>query len=175
MASDQDHQQLQSLRTGPSEPSITKEEEFNLLVVLLATSEKGELKIRRRMAELLVDDLQGCGKVDLVRLMVKINFTAEKQVARIGVFNADVARTIAEVSMMPGGIMMTTTAYNYGGQREFEVVIPDLYSKQIQPISSMAPTFALYLNVSQGVTVSIISMVKVHGPRSIVRTQVFKD
>jgi len=149
----------------------TKDAEYNLMIDWQCQAEKSGVKqtlsIASPLLSLLKEDLVGCGPVTLVKLVIKYQFTAKLQSVYFGTYLADAAFTAEQAAGRPGGHRARSTDYNYGSDEEFEVKIPDLYSKQIQPPDNRAPNFCFYLKASASVEVNLHFYLKIHGPRTI--------
>jgi len=165
MSTDQVHDALKSLSQAPIEPVLQSEEEFNHVVYALLSVDKQETKGSALISEIVQAYLDGCGKVDVMQLQITAQFSADKQSFFCAVYNANGSRSVDELSLMRGGIGMTTTPYDYGTPRTFDITIPSTYSRQVQPVSSALPTFKLHVKASAGVKVMVGIFLRIHGPK----------
>jgi len=156
---------VQFLKETPSEPTIARDEPFNRVITYALKAGEGKnLSASISLANLTKDELSECGQVELVKMVLRFNATAGSQTFSAGVFSANGSKTPEQVSMLPGGFSITTTSFDFGAQREYEMVVPDMYSKQVQPASSMLPPFKIYVAAEKGVKVALHLYLKIHGP-----------
>jgi hypothetical protein len=109
--------------------------------------------------------LDGCGTVDLVSVALTIKFSDAKQTVKAGFKAVGSKMTLAGVSMKQNGVHISSTSYNYGDRRTFEMVPEDTLSTQIRPIPSDRPTIKFMISVGAGVTVQMDIRVRVIGMR----------
>jgi len=156
---------------GPAvsiEPSATPDLPYNLLLTGRLGKADTELASARTMTECFKSTLVGCGNVDLHSLIIKIQMTGDKQSAVVGVASANATFTADTVASFPGAFIHSSNAYNYGQLHVYNVIVPSLYSKQVQPASSLHMPFKLGVFASKGVNIYYEARLKHHGPRVVV-------
>jgi len=146
--------------SAPNDPSIATEHlETHLHSITLGSVRK----ISEPFSVLLKDKLVGCGQVDLVELSIKFVSNDAKQKLMAGYIAVGTPIAIEQASLQKGGIRHCTNTMNYGTMEEFAMVVPDVFSRQIQPVSSLLPTPQFMLEASDGASVCINIAYKVHG------------
>jgi len=104
------------------------------------------------------------GKVDIVSLELRFVTTAAAQKVTAGMSNANATLTENQVGMGLFGHCHVSNQFNMGIESSWKFVVPDIYSAQVQPASSMVPGFKFYLNASASVRLNLIIFLKFHGP-----------
>jgi len=159
--------QVAFLPQGPVEPSTTRTEAYNLLIIMGCKGGSEGLIFQKTLFELLSDQLEGCGKVDVHKIDVRATTTGANQKIQCGVFNANATMDSEMISQLPSGFGYVSNSYNYGTQQTHTVAIPDIYSRQIQPASATVPPLKFYLTASAKAIVSIHFYLIVSGPRIV--------
>jgi len=151
----------------PEEPNITKDQDYNLIVMLSPTSNATRTKIslKKPVCEIIPNQLAGCGKVDLVKLELTYMTSKKGEHINLGVANANVDLKARQVGMSEGGYSHVSNEFNYGEKRTVTIVVPDILTRQIQPASSMAMPLKLYLSANKDTRIMLHLFLKIHGPR----------
>jgi len=112
-----------------------------------------------------MDDLfRGMGRVDLDELVIKWNFTAEKQCVKIAIAHVQDSSDIDDLCARAGNVIIYSNNLSMGKQEEFNVVVPGMYSRQVQPASSQLPRFKLRLEATDGVEIRYHAIFRYYGP-----------
>jgi len=147
-----------------SEPTISKSHVYtDLHSFQLDTSV--EFVKSYDLSGLLQDYIEGCGRVDLVKIGMKIRTTAKGQTINVGVADSASSLDALGASMKPNGFSHCSNDRNYGEQMNIEILPEDTLSMQIRPISAMLPSMKLLIAVSKDVKVSLHVYYKISGVR----------
>jgi hypothetical protein len=147
--------------TAPArhESSLAREHEFTDCIILLGNVCNDTLD------NLLSPYLEGCGRVDLVRLEVKIVTTASGQKVQVGVDTAGSTRSIDQVCRKVNGIYFISNTKNVGQEVVRPIKPEDNLSLQIRPNSADFPMLKLLCKADTDVDISFHFFIKVHGMR----------
>jgi len=146
------------------EPSISQSHYYtDLHSFQLDTS--GDFMKTYDLSVLLQDYIEGCGRVDLVKIGMKIRTTARGQTVNVGVADSASSLDALGASMKPNGFSHCSNDRNYGEQMTIEILPEDTLSMQIRPISAMLPSMKLLLAVSKDVKATLHVYYKISGVR----------
>jgi hypothetical protein len=157
---------------APLEPNVTKELDYNCCISLLMEHE-GELFSSSTLASLLSSYLKGMGNVDLVELEMAYHLGASGARIAAAIVNENRAIEKDQIISIPGCVQKTANAMNYGETVHVKLFVPDVLSRQIQPVSSLLPNFKLYILASANTVVNLTFKIKFHGPMMIIAKQGF--
>lgn len=124
----------------------------------------GNFSYEADIADWLVKELKGCGKVDLIRVTIKYAFTKASDSIQAGICSALAAYTVEEMAGTDTGFYSGANTMNIGHQVTEELVVPDTISRQIQPPSAQAPGLRLGFSAGGGTKVWLTFYLKHHGP-----------
>jgi len=167
---------IKPLPVAPIDGAPTTDLAYNMVVMMMATpaSDKATtLSISDRIAALLEDEMAGMGPVDLVSMTLRYKFTASGQEITAGIVAEGSTVTASTLFAHIGAFSMTANNMNLGVQVEEEMIIPDMYSRQMRPVPSRAPEAKLVLQATRGVKVAIILKIKFYGPILKLKSQTF--
>lgn len=99
--------------------------------------------------------LYGRGKVDLFRLEAEVTCSDKNQEYVVAIVGGYKEFTKISAKAIPGALKGISNSFNYGQVIHDELVVSDLYSRQIQPTSGVAMPFKLFIHVSKGVSVNL--------------------
>jgi len=114
--------------------------------------------------QLLGSSIQHMGRVTLVSLTIKYQTSAADQTVAAVVTNANAEVAMGDIIGRPGGFKHTSNSMNYGSTTEVKLIVPDLFTRQIQPDSANAPMPKLVLSYSPLVAGSLIIGYNCDGP-----------
>lgn len=117
------------------------------------------------LISMIQEEANGCGKIDLIDLQVVVVPKGVDQEIVAGIYNANAILTKSDVEVLDTGEAFKTTAYNYGQRKVMKFIIPQIWTRQMQPGSSALPPFRFYCYAHKDMTVALRLYVKVHGPR----------
>lgn len=162
---DESSNREQLVSAAPIEPVLTQERSFNILVTspLKAGAQATRLSAAINIATSYKSIFEGMGKVDLVSLEVVYIATAASQQISAGVALAGSARTGEELGMSKGGFMAVSNQMTMGVQHRKVIVVPDTFSRQIQPPSGALPMFDLFIDADKAMNVGLNLEFKFHG------------
>jgi len=163
------HDQERFAGQAPIEPNVTQEQAWNHEYTYVLKSDEKDISIKRTIASIIEDELEGYGKVDLHSLRIKYVCSKANQAIMCGLGNAVGEKSITQIASRRAGFSHVSNSYNFGIQSEVELIVPDTLTRQIQPASSHLPAMRLYLSTTGGPRVSLILQVKTYGPRIIDR------
>lgn len=149
------------------EENLTAEEPFNHIYNIQMNVNSDSWEIRSPLADLVLDELEGYGKVDIHTIVVRCLTSKAGQGLSCGLGNAIGNRSVDQVALAKGGYSFVSNAYNCGVMQEVELLVSDLFTRQLQPASSTLPAFKLYLKATGKPLVSLVLLVKTYGPRVI--------
>lgn len=152
--SDHDTSRIQDVPQASLEHASSTMPGYNHVVLLTQTG-TGTLQVSNTFQELVSSALEGMGTVNLVALKVKYNFTAAKQFIKVGVVSSLAAKSIDIAVRMSNGHVAWSNEYTYGAEHVYDIVVPSIFSRQIQPISSERVMPKLMLSASAGVSVAL--------------------
>jgi len=163
MVNSTDVETVKSLPPAPMEEAITGDLPYNLQLQFSSEVTK-EQNISSTLHQMLATELHGMGKVDLYELIIEYCTTSSKQKIRAGVGNSNATESMKHISMKPGGLSFTSNEHTYGAKDEVTLIVPNTFTRQIQPASSHLPSFKFYLNADQNIDIMVLFRLKVHGP-----------
>jgi len=147
-----------------SEPSVTTERGFTDIFNITLT---GKVSLATSIAELLKADMVGMARVELYSLSISYVLMKSGESIKCGLGSLGVTLTVDQAAMNEPGFVAVGTDLTIGRKYTEKLIVSDNWSKQIQPPSSMAPTFVLYLEASTNCLVTLHVAIKHDGPRVI--------
>jgi hypothetical protein len=147
--------------TGPAphETNISTEHPFNrMLTISVKVSKWGD-----SVEKLCGNHLQGCGRVDFVKMDIKLIPIKDGAWCKFGVCEVGSSYTTDDVSMKPNGEYFVSNQFSTGHSKLVKVLPEDTLSRQLRPISSSLPTMKFMLERSDDMVVTIILYLQVHG------------
>lgn len=115
------------------------------------------------IANLITTDLQGCGRVDLVKIEMNFLALAAGDAVMVGVTDINSSIDIVQASQKPNGFVHKATSYNYGNKDVITVVPEDMLSRQLRPVPSDLPSMKLIFEKTGTMRVSFVIYLQVHG------------
>lgn len=112
------------------------------------------------IAELIRAELVGCGMVYLHAITVKYKMKGTGTSIMAGVFNQNFSKSIEMLGGLTNFFDFTSNTMTFGQSVIETLVVPDLYSRQIQPASSVRMPMRLYLKADLNVDVWVTLQVK---------------
>lgn len=155
------------------ESGITLEPEFKFCKILLfepKTVVKNDRHVWKEetvsatFEELLGTSIANMGRVTLGKVVIKTTTTDSGQFYRAVITNATANVGASAIAGRKGGYGYKTTAYNFGDTKETEVKVPDLYTRQIKPVSSSAPMPKMVMSYGGGMEVIVEIYYDCDGP-----------
>lgn len=122
-------------------------------------------KLDQALDALLSSKLEGCGKVDLVKIEVKIITSAEKQHVYMGFASTGSSIPVKMAAGKLSGLFFRSNAKTVGDEITKVLVPEDTLSRQIRPNSANLPMLKFMVDVTEGVDVFVHFYVKVSGMR----------
>lgn len=157
-----------SLPAPPLETGFVVAVDYDDLILL--DVEGSPVVFESSINTLIAEELLGCGQASLVKLDVAYVFSNSGQSIYFGVCNANASLSARAIGMRPGGYSAVSNSMTYGHKTTVTVIVPDLFSRQIQPVSSMAPAYKFSIRASKEVQVQLQLYIKRAGPRVISRS-----
>jgi len=157
---------FESEPSAPLEKTFTKDQLYDLDYGLKAVKQEA-LSFSMPVIEIVSGKLQGCGPVDLVHLKMRYKCTAAGQSVTLALSNISASHSPDELFSLQDCYTATSNNFNYGQTVNVDLVVPDRFTRQIQPPSTNAPSFRLYLEKDAGVELTIFIGLKIHGARRI--------
>jgi len=146
--------------SAPSEPSIATTHPFTDIVHVHLTKSKDA-----PLLDYISKALEGCGLTSLVKVTASFTLTSGTNV-QIGISEVGSVQPASVLSVCPGGINHTANAMNEGTKHQIDVIVPDILSTQLRPISSHLPSPRLVVSMSKEVVIVLSFFIKVHGMRT---------
>lgn len=109
--------------------------------------------------------LQGCGKVDLIKVILTCVGTDDKASVKAGLVSVGSPATFDHIGMSSDGISYVSNPTTKGIRHEFTLVPPDFISRQIQPTSADLPEMKIMIERTATMNVSLMLYFKVTGVR----------
>lgn len=163
-----DDQHYKDSVTQPArhETALSRERNFNKWIRLdlqpSDASEDSSISVVNTILNLCSGEFSGMGMVELESMVVTYMIKKQDGYIKCGVYNSAVVMPIDSVAVGGTGFTRYANPHTFGAQVEHELVIPDLWSRQIQPPSAALPSWNLYVDaVSTSVTVDLY--IKFHG------------
>lgn len=148
---------------APHEGNISTSHVYTDYFVINAS---GKTSITSEISTLISDKLEGCGRVDLVSMSVKIMPTADKQSFYIGTCSTSNSATAKTLAGSKAGFGRVSNAFNVGTEMLFDLVPMDTLSRQIRPCSAMLPMMQIKMEKTKELPMWITLEVLVHGVRT---------
>lgn len=149
------------VRQAPSEPDISLPG-FHVKRVRIALNDK--LPLSHTLASLLEEEvLLGCGRVEIANIHVLYTATRSGLTIMAGLVNARSNATMAQIAMTRGNFAVTSNAMNAGVMHVHDLSIPGIFSRQIQPTSSLLPDFKLCVKHDPGIMAQLELELNVYG------------
>jgi len=137
---------------------------YDMCITLVLETTNEEYSISSGFLDLIKDYSEGMGRVDLVRATLQHTFLKKDQILKWAVVNVNNTKGVNFMCKTPNGSFVTCTDLTYGQCVTTEIVVPQLFSRQIQPTSSNLPACKLLLAASKGLSCSLNLYLKIHGP-----------
>jgi hypothetical protein len=107
------------------------------------------------LSVILKDYMQNMGTVSLYSMSLKVTALDAGAQCHFGVAISGSSHTAKELSGAPEGFFFVANSFNYGTPVLHDVVVPGLYSRQIQPVSSQHPSFRFVMDCTKDVLVTV--------------------
>jgi len=117
------------------------------------------------LANLLVEDMRGCGRVVLESISATLVTSAADQFFKFGIAEEGSSASIDHTCMMPGGVNIRSNAYNYGTQLSFPIIPRGTVSRQIRPQSSDLPMMKIMVAKSAEASLVLTLNISIIGPQ----------
>ncbi len=163
-----DDQHYKDSVTQPArhEQVLTRERNFNKWIRLNLepsdSDEKDSISVVDSILNLCKGEFSGMGMVELESMVVTYLIREKEGSIKCGIYNAAVVMPIDCVAVGGTGFTRFANPHTFGCQVEHELVVPDLWSRQIQPPSAALPSWNLYVE-AVSTTVTIDLYIKFHG------------
>jgi hypothetical protein len=144
---------------APHESNISREHEYTDVIMLSG------VVCDTPLDKLLAPYLPGAGRVDLVKISVKFNATAEKQAFYFGFSSVLSVLTAKQASGKPSGVRFMSNNFTVGNEFVHTLIPEDTLSRQIRPNSADLPMINFLVSADKDALVTIHFYVKVHGIR----------
>lgn len=151
---------------APLEPFAANEQPYNFMVI----ADVEVTNYADTVANLVSDYLEGCGNVDLVKIDATMLFSKASEFVYIGFSDANGSKGAKTYAMRPDGYAYKAGVNIPGSAVVVELLPPNIYSRQLQPVSSLLPTLKIHIAKSETVDMQMRLYVKIHGPRMIYTT-----
>lgn len=146
-----------------SEPSISVEHNYTDLVVL----DLGEsISYNDNIEKLVESVLNGCGRVDLVKIVARIIPTESGQKVLVGFTEVGSSATTRQAATKENGLYFVSNAMTSGTEITRVLIPEDTLSRQIRPPSAMLPTLKIMINKSKDCVLTLNIYLKVSGIRT---------
>lgn len=141
------------------ESNISVEHDYTDVVVLSGASVSSPLD------HILSEYLSGCGRVDLVKIEVKVLATATKQKFYFGFSSTSSNLTAKEAARKMSGKMFCSNDFTVGDEIVFSLIPEDTLSRQIRPNSADLPMINFLMEAPEEAEVGVHFFLKVRGIR----------
>lgn len=115
--------------------------------------------------EFVEQRLEGCGKVDLVKVVLNCLPTVAGASVKIGTSAIGSAATCELLSMTSGGYAFVASGLNAGVKHSVDIVPISSVSRQIRPASTNLPMLRLALEKTDNMLVILEFYIRVEGAR----------
>lgn len=149
---------------APIESSPTVQVPYSHQWVLRIPKDSKGKDISKTLRNILDGKLQHMGHVTLYEMQMRVMFTQADQVVTAVFANETSTASIDQLSGIPGSFMRVATSYNIGAPIDETLVVPGLFSRQIQPVSSTHPTPKIMIKIRGEPSVWLTIRVIVDGP-----------
>jgi len=162
------------LPQAPLEPVPSFEVPYTkeIIMTCIGSTADDSFKIDTTLNVLIQDQLQDMGTVFLHEFSIKIMPKKAGSSVYFGVSIAGSNKTAQELAGADEGFMFVANAYNVGVPVIHKVVVPGLFSRQIQPVSATHPSFRIVMDVSKDTYVTCTFKIKHIG---VVRSYIKKS
>jgi len=167
-------QVARDLPSASAESGITREESWKFMKgmrVVRDTEEKDgkrlycrTTKIAKTFKNMLGDSIAHMGRVTLHKMVIIHVFTGENQYIKYAVVSAEGNQSVDDVLSIPGSVMNFSNPMVMGQKFETELIVPDLFTRQVKPDSANAPMPKLIFEIGGAVEASIVMYYNCDGP-----------
>jgi hypothetical protein len=169
-----DHERLVGFGEASKESGITREHESKFVLGITLprgwiTNKTTGVGVERletldqTFKQLMAEEIQHMGRVTLHKVVLRYTMSASGQ-AVAAVVTAAYANVAGGFMARPGAVQFVSNSLTYGHTQEIELVVPDLYTRQVQPDSANAPMPKLYMQWRGDFDVSLLIYYDCDGP-----------
>lgn len=123
-------------------------------------------KYSGKILDILSSRLEGCGRVDLVKIRYKFHATAADQFLEMGFREVGSSITTSQVAGKANGVVFTSNPHTYGKAEIGEMVPEDSFSMQLKPPPADLPILELCFEKSSELKLNLSFDFRVHGIRN---------
>jgi len=126
------------------------------------TTKEEELKIERSVKSMIEAELRGCGNVQIAYINFHRQFTSRGQMIHVEMLDENAQYVPNRLHQWVWSEVSTKYTRLINEVKEFE--IPDFLSRQMIPVSSMAPSWKFIVQKSPGARLTLEVGCHVNGP-----------
>jgi len=158
--------QISITSSAKHEPDISTSHAYTDIILINLTA---KTSWSSEVSTAITEFLEGCGRVDLLKMHVKVIPTATSQSIYIATCSTANNNSAETLSGMQNGYSFVSNSFTVGIERSFDLIPMDNLSMQIRPVSASLPMMQIKMEKTAAMRVWLTLYVKVLGVRQHVK------